>query len=199
MHLEIAPYLALGSLIIGFAFDAIAEYSFKTKNLKKLRKYITIAFATVVVYSFLAVFAGVINLTIIPEHSTTKDNVHVVYQNNKQADVTFKENNDRVYTGGSEATDDLTIPRSLSEYASKEKQLTITKNKESITKSIDESEIVGPKDGIVTKIEYGTRTRTYTPLGLPVVTTKKSFVRVHLSPKSPADRKIVENIFNGKE
>ena len=56
------------------------------------------------------------NLTIIPEYSRTKDNVHVVYQNNKQADVTFKENNDRVYTGGSEATDDLTIPRSLSDY-----------------------------------------------------------------------------------
>lgn len=196
MHLEIAPYLALGGLIIGFAFDAIAEYSFKTKNLKKLRKYITIAFATVVVYSFLAVIVGIMNLTIVPEYSTTNDNVHVVYQNNKQADVTFKENNDRVYTGGSEATEDLTIPRSLSEYVSK---LTITKNKESITKSIDDSEIVGPKDGIVTKIEYGTRTRTYAPLGLPVVTTKKSFVRVHLSPKSPADRKIVENIFDGKE
>lgn len=199
MHLEIAPYLLLTIFIIGFAVDSIYDRLPKKERFEKSHDILMVGLTCALGYSFLAVVAGVMNLTIIPEYSRTKDNVHVVYQNNKQADVTFKENNDRVYTGGSEATDDLTIPRSLSEYVSKEKQLTITKNKESITKSIDESEIVGPKDGIITKIEYGTRTRTYAPLGLPVVTTKKSFVRVHLSPKNPADRKIVENIFNGKE
>ena len=199
MHLEIAPYLILGTLIIGIAFDSIYNRLFKEKRFEKLYDALMFALTGTLAYSIVASIVGFMNLTIFPEYSLIKDNVHVVYQNNKQADVTFKENNDRVYTGGSEATEDLTIPRSLSEYVSKEKQLTITKNKESITKSIEQSEIIGPKDGIVTKIEYGTRTRTYAPLGLPVVTTKKSFVRVHLSPKNPADRKIVENIFNGKE
>ena len=199
MHLEIAPYLILGTLIIGIAFDSIYNHLFKKERFKKLYNTLMFALTVALAYSIVASIVGIMNLTIFPEYSLIKDKVHVVYQNNKQADVTFKENNDRVYTGGSEATEDLTIPKSLSEYVSKEKQLTITKNKESITKSIEQSEIVGPKDGIVTKIEYGTRTRTYAPLGLPVITTKKSFVRVHLSPKNPADRKIVENIFNGKE
>ena len=59
-------------------------------------------------------------------------------------------------------------------------------------------EIVGDKNGIVTKIEYGTRKHTYRPLGLPVLTTEKNFVKVHLKPKNPADRKAIENLLDGK-
>ena len=59
-------------------------------------------------------------------------------------------------------------------------------------------EIVGDKNGIVTKIEFGTRKHTYRPLGLPVLTTEKSFVKVHLKPKNPADRKAIENLLDGK-
>ena len=65
-------------------------------------------------------------------------------------------------------------------------------------KAIDEDEIVGDKNGIVTKIEYGTRKHTYRPLGRPVLTTEKSFVRVHLKPKNPQDRKAIENLLDGK-
>lgn len=77
-------------------------------------------------------------------------------------------------------------------------KLTVTKGTESITKAIDEDEIVGSKNGIVTQIEYGTRKHTYRPLGLPVLTTEKSFVKVHLKPKNPADRKAIENLLDGK-
>lgn len=46
--------------------------------------------------------------------------------------------------------------------------------------------------------EFGTRKHTYRPLGLPVLTTEKSFVKVHLKPKNPQDRKAIENLLNGK-
>jgi hypothetical protein len=69
---------------------------------------------------------------------------------------------------------------------------------QSILDMIDEGEIVGDKNGIVTKIEFGTRKHTYRPLGLPVLTTEKSFVKVHLKPKNPQDRKAIENLLDGK-
>lgn len=198
MHIEIAPYLIIITFIVGGALDSIYNRLFsKKERFEKLHDTLMFALMGVLAYSIIATIVGYVNYTLFPKYSATKDNVHVVYQNNKQADVTFKDSDDYVYTGGDQSKEKYTLSKYLTGPSSRE--LTISKNNESITKQIDESEIIGDKDGIVKKIEYGTRTRTYAPLGLPVVTTKKSFVRVHLSPKSPADRKIVENLFNGKE
>lgn len=198
MHLELAPYIIFVTLITGIAVDSIYNHLFsKKERFKKLHDALMFTLMGGLAYSIIATIVGFANYTIFPQYSTTKDNVHVVYQNNKQADVTFNDSDDYVYTGGGQSKEGYSFSKYLTGSSSKE--LTISKNNESITKQIDESEIVGDKDGIVKKIEYGTRTRTYGLPGVPAVSIKKSFVRVHLSPKNPADRKIVEDIFNGKE
>lgn len=198
MHIEIAPYLIIITFIIGSALDSIYNRLFsKKERFKKLHDALMFTLVGIITYSIIATIVGFANYALSPEYSATKDNVHVVYQNNKQADVTFKDSDDYVYTGGDQSKEKYTIAKYLNGSSSRE--LTISKNNESITKQIDESEIIGDKDGIVKKIEYGTRTRTYGLPGTPAVSIKKSFVRVHLSPKNPADRKIVEDIFDGKE
>ena len=198
MHIEIAPYLIIITFIVGGALDSIYNHLFgKKERFKKSHNIMMITIMSVFAYSVIATIAGYANYALFPEYSAKKDNIHVVYQNNKQADVTFKDSDDYVYTGGDQSKEKYTIAKYLTGSSSRE--LTISKNNESITKQIDESEIIGDKDGIVKKIEYGTRTRTYGLPGAPAVSIKKSFVRVHLSPKNPADRKIVEDIFNGKE
>lgn len=198
MHIEIAPYLIIITFIIGSALDSIYNHLFgKKERFKKSHNIMMITIMSVFAYSVIATIVGSANYALFPQYSTTKDNVHVVYQNNKQADVTFKDSDDYIYTGGDQSKEKYTLSKYLTGSSSRE--LTISKNNESITKQIDESEIIGDKDGIVKKIEYGTRTRTYGLPWVPAVSIKKSFVRVHLSPKNPADRKIVEDIFNGKE
>lgn len=147
------------------------------------------------VYSVLALTAGVLNQVFFPDFSETTDKVHTIYDNKDNAKVVYQ-NLDYTYEGGAESKGNLrSVLAGLTEQHNK---LTVTKGTESISKVIDEDEIVGDKGGIVTKIEFGTRKHTYRPLGLPVLTTEKSFVRVHLKPKNPADRKAIENLLDGK-
>ena len=127
--------------------------------------------------------------------SEITESVHTIYDNKDNAKVVYQ-NLDYTYEGGAESKGNLrSVLAGLTEQRNK---LTVTKGTESISKTIDEDEIVGDKNGIVTKIEYGTRKHTYSPLGLPVLTTEKSFVKVHLKPKNPQDRKAIENLLNGK-
>lgn len=147
------------------------------------------------VYSVLALTAGVLNQVFFPDFSETRDRTHVVYSNKDCAKVVYQ-GIDYTYEGGIESKANLRfVLAGLTNHSNK---LTVTKGTESISKAIDEDEIVGDKNGIVTKIEFGTRKHTYRPLGLPVLTTEKSFVKVHLKPKNPADRKAIENLLNGK-
>ena len=147
------------------------------------------------IYSFFAVITGVLNQVFFPDFSKTTENVHTIYNNKENAKVVYRDL-DYTYEGGTESKANLGfVLAGLTNHSNK---LTVTKDTESISKTIDEDEIVGDKNGIVTKIEFGTRKHTYRPLGLPVLTTEKSFVKVHLKPKNPADRKAIENLLDGK-
>lgn len=197
MHLEIAPHLVLGSFIVTCIFNFIQCNVRKIENVKNYSKSSKILFwllITTMVYSFFATFTGTINYLIFPDVSETRDRTHVVYNNQINADVEYVDEKGYIYNGGEQPTDSS----SIANWFKNDKELTVTKGTESISKTIDEDEIVGDKNGIVTKIEYGTRKHTYRPLGLPVLTTEKSFVKVHLKPKNPADRKAIENLLDGK-
>ena len=197
MHLEIAPYLMLGSVIAICIFSIIQCYIYKIEDLKNYSKPSKILFGLLIatiIYSLTATIAGHLNQVFFPDVSETTDRTHVVYNNQINADVEYVDKDGYIYQGGTTPTDSS----SIANWSRKDKELTVTKGTESISKAIDEAEIIGDKNGIVTKIEYGTRKHTYRPLGLPVLTTEKSFVKVHLKPNSPADRKAIENLLEGK-
>lgn len=198
MHVEIAPYLLFGSFIVASIFNVIQCNVCKIEDVKDYSKPSKILFWLLVatmVYSFFATVTGILNQQLFPNVSETTESVHTIYGNKDNAKVVYQ-NLDYTYEGGAESKTNLrSVLAGLTEQHNK---LTVTKGTESITKAIDEDEVVGSKNGIVTKIEYGTRKHTYRPLGLPVLTTEKSFVRVHLKPKSPQDRKAIENLLEGK-
>ena len=197
MHFEIIPYLLLGS-IITFSVLNIIQCNRKIEDVKdysKPSKFLFWFLIATMVYSFLALTTGVLNQVFFPDFSETTENVHTIYNNKDNAKVVYQDL-DYTYEGGAESKANLRfVLAGLTDHSNK---LTVTKGTESISKTIDEDEIVGDKNGIVTKIEYGTRKHTYRPLGLPVLTTEKSFVKVHLKPKNPQDRKAIENLLNGK-
>ena len=78
---------------------------------------------------------------------------------------------------------------SIANWPKADKELTVTKGTESISKTIDEAEIIGDKNGIVTKIEFGTRKHTYRPLGLPVLTTEKKLRQSTSETEKPTRQK----------
>lgn len=197
MHFEIIPYLLLGS-IITFSVLNVIQCNRKIEDVKdysKPSKFLFWFLIATMVYSFLALTTGVLNQVFFPDFSETTENVHTIYNNKDNAKVVYQDL-DYTYEGGAESKANLRfVLAGLTDHSNK---LTVTKGTESISKTIDEDEIVGDKNGIVTKIEYGTRKHTYRPLGLPVLTTEKSFVKVHLKPKNPQDRKAIENLLDGK-
>lgn len=196
MHFEIIPYLFLGS-IITFSILNVIQCNRKIEDVKdysKPSKFLFWFLIATMVYSVLALTAGHLNQVFFPNFSETRDRTHVVYNNQINADVEYVDKDGYIYQGGTTPTDSS----SIANWPKADKELTVTKGTESISKAIDEDEIVGDKNGIVTKIEYGTRKHTYRPLGLPVLTTEKSFVKVHLKPKNPQDRKAIEDLLEGK-
>ena len=198
MHLEIAPYLMLGSVIAICIFSIIQCYIYKIEDLKNYSKPSKTLFGLLIatiIYSLTATIAGHLNQVFFPDVSETRDRTHVVYNNQINADVEYVDEKGYIYNGGEQPTDSS----SIANWFKNDKELTVTKGTESISKTIDEDEIVGDKNGIVTKIEFGTRKHTYRPLGLPVLTTEKSFVKVHLKPKNPVDKKAIENLLDGKK
>lgn len=197
MHFEIIPYLLLGSIIAFSVLNGI-QCNRKIEDVKdysKPSKFLFWFLIATMVYSFLALTTGVLNQVFFPDFSETTENVHTIYNNKDNAKVVYQDL-DYTYEGGADLKTNLhSVLAGLTEQHNK---LTVTKGTESISKAIDEDEIVGDKNGIVTEIEFGTRKHTYRPLGLPVLTTEKSFVRVHLKPKNPQDRKAIENLLEGK-
>ena len=194
--IEIVPYLIPITIFIGFALEAILKHIYKKENINEYSKFIQAVYYIIlatIIYSVLATFTGYATAAFLPKLSHVSDKVHVIYNNNINATVIY-EGFDYKYVGGDESKVDKSTL--LTGIKKQPNELTVIKDHESITKEIDEDEIIGDKDGIVTKIEYGARTRTYSPLGLPVLSVKKSFVRVHLQPKNPEAKKAIENLLN---
>nr|DAV82037.1 MAG TPA: hypothetical protein [Caudoviricetes sp.] len=192
----IVPYLIPIAIFIGFALEAILKRIYKKENINEYPKFIQTVYYIIIatiIYSVLATFTGYATATFLPKLSHVSDDVHVIYNNNINATVIY-ESFDYKYVGGDKSK--VNKSTLLTGVKRQPNELTILKDHESITKEIDEDEIIGDKDGIVTKIEYGTRTRTYSPLGLPVLSVKKSFVKVHLQPKNPEAKKAIKNLLN---
>ena len=185
MQIEIAHHLFIGSFIITLLFASIQK-----PNSKRNRIIFRIL-SSVTLYTLFATLTGYLNSVLLPNYAQTTENVHTLYNNKDDIKIIYQDYG-HIYEGGFESKPKL-IPT-----LTDSNKLTIMKGTESISKTIDEDEIVGDKDGIVTKIEYGTRKHTYSSLGLPVLTTEKSFVKVHLKPKNPQDRKAIENLLKGK-
>lgn len=159
MHLEIAPYLFLGSFIVACIFNIVQCNICKIENLKNYSKSSKILFWSlliIMIYSFLAIVTGFLNQQFFPNFSETTDRTHVVYNNQINADVEYVDKDNYIYQGGAEPTDSS----SIANWFKNDKELTVTKGTESISKAIDEDEIIGDKNGIVTKIKYCTRKHT---------------------------------------
>lgn len=106
------------------------------------------------IYSLLVTVTGLLNQQFFPNVSETTENVRTIYDNKDNVKVVYQDLN-YTYEGGAESKGNLrSVLAGLTERHNK---LTVTKGTESITKAIDEDEIVGSKNGIVTQIEYGTR------------------------------------------
>jgi hypothetical protein len=189
MQIEIAHHLFIGSFIITRLFTLIQ------KSNSKRNRIIFRILSSVTLYTLFATLTGYLNSVLLPNYAQTTENVHTIYNNKENINVVYHDF-DYTYEGGAESKANLRfVLAGLTDHSNK---LTVTKGTESISKTIDEDEIVGDKNGIVTKIEFGTRKHTYSPLGLPALTTEKSFVRIHLKPKNPKDRKAIENLLDGK-
>lgn len=189
MQIEIAHHLFIGSFIITWLFTLIQ------KSNSKRNRIIFRILSSVTLYTLFATLTGYLNSVLLPNYAQTTENVHTIYNNKENAKVVYHDF-DYTYEGGAESKANLRfVLAGLTDHSNK---LTITKGTESISKTIDEDEIVGDKNGIITKIEFGTRKHTYSPLGLPALTTEKSFVRIHLKPKNPKDRKAIENLLDEK-
>lgn len=189
MQIEIAHHLFIGSFIITLLFTLIQ------KSNSKRNRIIFRILSSVTLYTLFATLTGYLNSVLLPNYSQNTEKVHTLYKNKDDIKVIYQDY-DKIYEGGAESKANLRfILADLTDHSNK---LTITKGTESISKTIDEDEIVGDKNGIITKIEFGTRKHTYSPLGLPALTTEKSFVRIHLKPKNPKDRKAIENLLDGK-
>ena len=189
MQIEIAHHLFIGSFIITLLLTLIQ------KSNSKRNRIIFRILSSVTLYTLFATLTGYLNSVLLPNYSQNTEKVHTLYKNKDDIKVIYQDY-DKIYEGGAESKANLRFV--LADLTDHSNKLTVTKGTESISKTIDEDEIVGDKNGIVTKIEYGTRKHTYRPLGLPVLTTEKSFVKVHLKPKNPQDRKAIENLLNGK-
>ena len=189
MQIEIAHHLFIGSFIITLLFTLIQ------KSNSKRNQIIFRILSSVTLYTLFATLTGYLNSVLLPNYSQNTEKVHTLNKNKDDIKVIYQDY-DKIYEGSAESKANLRFV--LADLTDHSNKLTITKGTESISKTIDEDEIVGDKNGIVTKIEYGTRKHTYRPLGLPVLTTEKSFVRIHLKPKNPKDRKAIENLLDGK-
>lgn len=189
MQIEIAHHLFIGSFIITLLFTLIQ------KSNSKRNRIIFRILSSITLYTLFATITGFLNQQFFPNYSEITEKIHTIYNNKENAKVVYHDF-DYTYEGGAESKANLRfVLAGLTDHSNK---LTITKGTESISKTIDEDEIVGDKNGIITKIEFGTRKHTYSPLGLPALTTEKSFVRIHLKPKNPKDRKAIENLLDGK-
>ena len=189
MQIEIAHHLFIGSFIITLLFTLIQ------KSNSKRNRIIFRILSSVTLYTLFATLTGYLNSVLLPNYSQNTEKVHTLYKNKDDIKVIYQDY-DKIYEGGAESKANLRFV--LADLTDHSNKLTITKGTESISKTIDENEIVGGKNGIITKIEFGTRKHTYSPLGLPALTTEKSFVRIHLKPKNPKDRKAIENLLDGK-
>lgn len=189
MQIEIAHHLFIGSFIITLLFTLIQ------KSNSKRNRIIFRILSSVTLYTLFATLTGYLNSVLLPNYSQNTEKVHTLYKNKDDIKVIYQDY-DKIYEGGAESKANLRFV--LADLTDHSNKLTITKGTESISKTIDEDEIVGDKNGIITKIEFGTRKHTYSPLGLPALTTEKSFVRIHLKPKNPKDRKAIENLLDGK-
>lgn len=189
MQIEIAHHLFIGSFIITLLFTLIQ------KSNSKRNRIIFRILSSVTLYTLFATLTGYLNSVLLPNYSQNTEKVHTLYKNKDDIKVIYQDY-DKIYEGGAESKANLRFV--LADLTDHSNKLTITKGTESISKTIDEDEIVGDKNGIITKIEFGTRKHTYSPLGLPALTTEKSFIRIHLKPKNPKDRKAIENLLDGK-
>ena len=92
MHLEIAPYLMLGSVIAICIFSIIQCYIYKIEDLKNYSKPSKILFGLLIatiIYSLTATIAGHLNQVFFRDFSETTDRTHVVYNNHINADVEY--------------------------------------------------------------------------------------------------------------
>ena len=189
MQIEIAHHLFIGSFIITLLFTLIQ------KSNSKRNRIIFRILSSVTLYTLFATLTGYLNSVLLPNYSQNTEKAHTLYKNKDDIKVIYQDY-DKIYEGGAESKANLRFV--LADLTDHSNKLTVTKGTESISKTIDDDEIVGDKNGIITKIEFGTRKHTYSPLGLPALTTEKSFVRIHLKPKNPKDRKAIENLLDGK-
>lgn len=115
------------------------------------------------------------------------DKVKTIYDNNIGANVTYIVDN-KIYTGGTSAQN-----RTKNE-TDENHTLKLTKGEADITKKVKYHDVIGDKNGIVDKIEYGTRTWTQSVFGYRIAEHKEPIVKVYLKSKDPKTKKELEKL-----
>lgn len=117
------------------------------------------------------------------------DKVKTIYANNIGANVTYIVDN-KIYTGGTSAQN-----RTKNEN-DENHTLKLAKGEADITKKVKYHDVIGDRNGIVDKIEYGTRTWTQSVFGYRIAEHKEPIVKVYLTSKDPKTKKELEKLLD---
>ena len=119
------------------------------------------------------------------------DKVKTIYANDIGANVTYIGDN-KIYTGGTS-----TQNRTKNE-TGETHTLKLTKGETDVTKKVKYHDIIGDRNGIVDKIEYGTRTWTQSVFGYRIAEHKEPIVKVYLESKDPKTKKELEKLLTNE-
>ncbi len=146
--------------------------------------------STIAIVSFFLLYSGLaIAINASDDLSTYPhtDKVKTIYANDIGANVTYIVDN-KIYTGGTSAQN-----RTKNE-TDENHTLKLTKDETDVTKKVKYHDIIGDKNGIVDKIEYGTRTWTQSVFGYRIGEHKEPIVKVYLKSKDQKTKKELEKL-----
>lgn len=144
-----------------------------------------VSFASLIFITTIATSMASDDLSTYPHY----DKVKTIYANDIGANVTYIGDN-KIYTGGTSAQN-----RTKNE-TDETHTLKLTKGETDVTKKVKYHDIIGDRNGIVDKIEYGTRTWTRSVFGYRIAEHKEPIVKVYLTSKDPKTKKELEKLLD---
>ena len=186
-----AVLIEIGCILIPLIIAAI--WTKPNKNKESKNSFGNFAIWLFVIAMPFWVYASYID-TPTKAKATHTDNVHQIYNNKIDAQVSYYANG-QAFSSDGQLSDLLnhTVPEHY------DHKLVITKNKETVTKKVKAYEVHGDKTDKVYKIEYGTRHYQVKHFGIVLATGEEPIVKIYTKPEHAADKKAIENLLKGNE
>lgn len=177
---QISDILTFTVLVI-IIFGLIVLYRMKSKNEKSDSIIVLRAIMKSLVLVLGVIVFAITSSRLILRSEDYSDDVHSIYRNDIEAEVSFYKDG-IIFTGGKDVN---TVTSSTdvvywSDPRTFENKLILRKNKSKLVKNIDRFELIGDKSGKVDKIEYGTRKYFSSIFGIKFYGKESSVVKIHL-------------------